>query len=494
MATSKDATAAAPSPAPKQETRAQIENRKTAALLQWLESNGVYISDKSSWGVPGHSLVVANETMDDYEPSGRGLLARREITQGQPLFSIPEELVMTKEKAKKTLGSGLVTDDMDEFIALALLLIVERGKGDTSFWKPYLDIIPQDEELNPLFRWKDEEKALLKGSPALVAAESLKQKLKDEFAYVSANIIAKNPEVFNNLPEYKASKAKSKIDFELWEWAFAVLFSRAICFPSTNDLALVPYADLLNHNSFCSTFFDVQTDGFFNKQRNVVLYTDRNYKQTEQVYVTYGQKSNAELLLLYGFVVERNPFDSVDICVSLNEKDPTYKKKLQILQDSGTEVAPRFPLFQDRYPKELIEFLRFCVATEKELDADFGEYISAENEQAVANAIIEACEDALVQYPNTMEEDEALLKDRNLYSLLSQNMKWAIKHRRSEKRILKRTIQNIKREQTRPSYMFTGSASGVDKAAAAAAKAKNSQKASMNSIEKILGRKPTAKK
>lgn len=34
-----------------------------------------------------------------------------------------------------------------------------------------------------------------------------------------------------------------------------------------------------------------------------------------QVYISYGPKSNADLLLLYGFCLDRNPFNSVEIKV-----------------------------------------------------------------------------------------------------------------------------------------------------------------------------------
>jgi hypothetical protein len=42
----------------------------------------------------------------------------------------------------------------------------------------------------------------------------------------------------------------------------------------------------------------------------VALYADRPYKQYEQVFINYGEKGNGDLLLLYGFSLERNPFDS----------------------------------------------------------------------------------------------------------------------------------------------------------------------------------------
>lgn len=36
-----------------------------------------------------------------------------------------------------------------------------------------------------------------------------------------------------------------------------------------------------------------------------------------QVLISYGQKSNAELILLYGFVVDRNLFDEVCVLADL---------------------------------------------------------------------------------------------------------------------------------------------------------------------------------
>mmetsp|Transcript_8895 Transcript_8895/g.16028 ORF Transcript_8895/g.16028 Transcript_8895/m.16028 type:complete len:566 (-) Transcript_8895:879-2576(-) len=429
-------------------TQLLLENE---AFLEWLQENGVYVSELATWGQAPHALVIATETTDDFEPSGRGLLARKGINQGECLFKIPERLAMTKDKARDTFGQHIITDGTDDFISLALLLIHERAKGSESFWKHYLSVIPKDEDLKPLFRWTAEEKEVLRGSPTLIAAESLAEKIKREYAATYHEIILPNASVF---------KVEAYTQ-DAWEWAFAVLFSRAICFPSTRELALVPYADLLNHNSFCSTFFDVQDGGLISDERSVVLYSDRQYSQTEQVYVTYGQKSNAELLLLYGFVVERNPFDSVEIAVSLSESDSLYKRKLQYLKDVGTDPMTRFPLFQDRYPMELIEFLRFCCASEAELDADtdFGQFVSAANEDAVANALMDACKDALAGYPTSIDDDQALMRDRKMYNLLSQNVRWALKHRRSEKRILLKTISNIERERKKPAYMFLGTRS-----------------------------------
>lgn len=37
------------------------------------------------------------------------------------------------------------------------------------------------------------------------------------------------------------------------------------------------------------------------------------------MYISYGPKGNADLLLLYGFSLDRNPYNSVELTISLSE-------------------------------------------------------------------------------------------------------------------------------------------------------------------------------
>jgi hypothetical protein len=94
-----------------------------------------------------------------------------------------------------------------------------------------------------------------------------------------------------------------------------MLLSRAARLSSKTtgeELALVPYADLMNHNPYSNTYIDAQRSGmpFLSRKEEVALYADRSYKKFEQVFINYGEKGNGDLLLLYGFALDRNPFDS----------------------------------------------------------------------------------------------------------------------------------------------------------------------------------------
>lgn len=152
-----------------------------------------------------------------------------------------------------------------------------------------------------------------------------------------------------------------------------MLLSRAARLTSKingEELALVPYADLMNHNPYSNTYIDAQRSGMplLSRKEEVAVYADRSYKKFEQVFINYGEKGNGDLLLLYGFALDRNPFDSVDISVGLSKDDPMYDRKRAFLDKSGRGVTSvRFPLQRNRYPSELVDFLRLLLVEPEDL-------------------------------------------------------------------------------------------------------------------------------
>jgi len=49
-----------------------------------------------------------------------------------------------------------------------------KQTGDKSLWKPYFDILPSVEDVNPAYIWSDQELDMLVGSPTYHAAKSLR--------------------------------------------------------------------------------------------------------------------------------------------------------------------------------------------------------------------------------------------------------------------------------------------------------------------------------
>ena len=119
---------------------------QNANLIEWLEKEGeVYLSDASNWGQAPHPMAISTETVDETtnETTGRGLLARRNINDGDELLMIPMKLCMTVDAARTTLGKDAIPLGTNEYLAIATHLIYERFvKAEKSFWKPYIDILP----------------------------------------------------------------------------------------------------------------------------------------------------------------------------------------------------------------------------------------------------------------------------------------------------------------------------------------------------------------
>jgi hypothetical protein len=275
------------------------------------------------------------------------------------------------------------------------------------------------------------------------------------------------------LAKYPDRFPAEAFNFKAWEWAFTMLFSRAIRLRSLKQgetLALVPYADLINHSPFSQAYIDARQNGdwlFKSGDEEVILYADRGYRRMEQIYISYGPKSNAELLLLYGFAVERNPFNSVDVTVSIAPRtasfvkeldddtipvDPLAEEKAAFLEQVGRDATVDFPCYADRYPVEMLEYLRLMQMTPEDTrgkplaEFDYSRTISLGNEAAVLTSVITAVSRQLSNYPQSEEDDAALIKDKSLFRLLSYNQRMAVRHRRNEKRLLKRTIAALEKQ------------------------------------------------
>lgn len=441
-----------------------------ARLVSWLSEEGdVYLSEESTWGEAPHPMAISTETKDEItnESSGRGLLARRDINDGDNLLKVPIKLCLTKSSAREALGNDVLPREINEYLAVACQLIHERYvMGEESFWKPYIDVLPETDEVNPTFTWSDEDLSFLNGSPVIAATKSLQMKLQREYDA----LLGGEDGLCNKYPD---RFPKEHFTYENWIWAFTMLFSRAIRLRSLKEgetLSMVPYADLINHSPFSQAYIDAREGGdwlFSSGEEEVILYADRGYRRMEQIYISYGQKSNAELLLLYGFAVERNPYNSVDVTVAiapltesfvkeLNDDsipvDPLAEEKAEFLESVGRDSLVDFPCYADRYPVELLEFLRLMQMTPEDTrgrplkEFDYARTISMANEAAVLTSVIEAVRRQLEKYPSTEEDDAALIKDKGLFRTLSYNKRMAIRHRRNEKRLLKRTIAALENQ------------------------------------------------
>lgn len=72
-------------------------------------------------------------------------------------------------------------------------------------------------------------------------------------------------------------------------------------------LAMVPMADMLNHKT------GFNNARLFHEPEGLLMKAIKPIKEGEQIYNTYGDLCNADLLRKYGFADENNPHDIVEI-------------------------------------------------------------------------------------------------------------------------------------------------------------------------------------
>ena len=103
----------------------------------------------------------------------RGVRASSSLRNDELIMSIPYSLIFTVEQGKKTrTGKAILEHGIDELfdapkhIFLMIFLLLEKEKGDHSFFSPYINILPSSKDLQcmPIF-WEPGELALLKGTP-----------------------------------------------------------------------------------------------------------------------------------------------------------------------------------------------------------------------------------------------------------------------------------------------------------------------------------------
>lgn len=181
--------------------------------------------------------------------------------------------------------------------------------GKDSFWHPYISTLPQPDSISswnlPPF-WPEEDFEFLEGTNAGVAAQEIQANVKRD--YKGARKILKE-EGFENWQDYTR---------HLFNWAFSIFASRSfrpsLVTPAvvqerelpenigTDDFSmLLPVYDIINHDMKANVRWAVDDDSGASEACRFITFD--SYNPGEQVFNTYGKKTNSELLLSYGFML-----------------------------------------------------------------------------------------------------------------------------------------------------------------------------------------------
>ncbi|KAJ0986909.1 hypothetical protein J5N97_005265 [Dioscorea zingiberensis] len=429
-------SAAAPSGSRTVPWGCEIESLESAEGLQkWLSDSGL----------PPQKMSIQRVDIGE-----RGLVALKNIRKGEKLLFVPPSLVITadSEWGCKEAGDVLQRYSVPDWPLLATYLISEASLMNTSRWNRYISALPR-QPFSLLYWTRLELDAYLVASHIRERAIERITDVTDTYNDLRARIFSKHPNLF---PE-------EVYNMETFRWSFGILFSRLVRLPSMDGrVALVPWADMLNHSSEVETFLD-----YDKSSQGIVFTTDKAYQPGEQVFISYGKKSNGELLLSYGFVPKEgtNPNDSVDLLLSIKKSDKCYQEKLLALQKHGLSSPQRFPLQITGWPVEMMAYA-YLVVSPPDMISKFDQMAAAasnrstsktelkypELEEPTLQFILDSCESSISKYSKFLEGGTPLdplmtnAKQANRKLLLKQ---LAVNLCTSERRILYRTQYILRR-------------------------------------------------
>ncbi|CAB4401308.1 unnamed protein product [Rhizophagus irregularis] len=290
-----------------QKTVTIIKEEKWTNFREWLKREG---------------FPKTNLTLAEFQDTGRGMMATRDIKAGEVIISVPKKFLITYRSLTNLLKGQLsrspVKLSAHQFISLYLIL--EYKKGSQSSIYPYINMLPKDFDNMPLNYNKELFNLLPHNVKVDLSTISLKvkvftQRLHVKIIYGDGFVQKYQIDILYNLVNYQC---------------FIVVNTRCIYLETKNSddvkdrIAIAPLLDFLNHT------YEAKIKGEFNYMTQCYeITTFVPYKRGDQVFINYGPHDNFFILMEYGFVIPNNPYNYVSL----------DKEYLEISLPGETELA-----------------------------------------------------------------------------------------------------------------------------------------------------------
>ncbi|KAL1863818.1 Ribosomal lysine N-methyltransferase 4 [Paecilomyces lecythidis] len=407
------------------------------------------------------------------QAAGRGVVAKTEISDGEELFAIPRDIVLTVQNSnlRDQLPQREEFENLGPWLSLMLVMIYEYLQGERSAWSAYFRVLPT--RFDTLMFWSKFELAELQASA--VVDKIGKQGAEESILEMVAPIVRVNPALFppvGGLPSYDGPQGERAI-LELAHMMGSLIMAYAFDIEKPEDeeedgedgyvtdeedelpKGMVPLADLLNADA------DRNNARLFQEEELLVMKTIKPIHQGEEIFNDYGQIPRSDLLRRYGYVTDNYasydvvelPLDVICSVAGLANADPETQPQLKLLEDleilDDGYIIPR-PSAEDSLtdilPDELLALAKTLTLTPEQL---LQQQSKNKPPKPVLNApeatlLLKAVQKRQSQYATNLEQDQqilASLKQAEASGPLegsSRRQKMAVEVRLGEKEILQR--------------------------------------------------------
>ena len=345
-----------------------------------LYENNIYINKLS--------VLFINENM-------RGIIATDNIKKNDILIKIPKDFLITLEEAENN-NKDLFTEEIKKELSspshciLSYFLLKEIEKGEKSKWYYYFQFLPKSYLNFPIF-YTEKELNILEGTKFKKLINEKKEEIKKDY-----KILCQKIELFSQYSYDQFCKIRCIISSRL----FGLIIKG-----KKNDI-IAPFADLLNHKR------SRDTKWFFSENENYFgIIALKNINKGFQVYDSYGRKSNLRYLLNYGFTIENNEDDDIQIQISLDSKCINFQQKINLVSIFPKRIFYLSKNIEDIQTFQFFSFVRLLIYDGNVENVNFNFPISFQNEIQVLKKIIEIINLELMNYNKSLNEDLLYLKE-----------------------------------------------------------------------------------
>lgn len=463
-------------------------------FVAWFQHNGGVL-DTSVMGIT------------DFPGSGRGAVALQDIPENHTIFTLPRSLILSTQTSTLPSAFGFEAWKKHKlhlgWVGLILCMMWEEAQGNQGKWITYLASLPTQFD-TPIF-WSDEELQELQGTA--VVDKIGRDEAERDYHEKLAPAIKTRPDLFPSdqtdawytLRRYHITGSRvlsRSFNVEKWEGEVeqdaeyvpeedsnedtradtSIGSAMNVDEPGdgseaedkgssdrdsddeevedTSDIAMVPMADILNAR------YDSVNAKLFYERHHLHMVTTKSIKAGEQIFNTYGDLPNSDLLRRYGYVDLvpcphlkgglGNPHDIVeiraDLVVNVVRDDvpnsETYGQRINWWLDEGGDdvfIIDADPIL----PAALTSFIRLLLLTQEEWEKtqEKGRPPKAKFDHQVSSLLRRIFELRLTSYQSPdLEVDAKLLASESL----TLNKRHAIVVRLGEKQVLAGALETLR--------------------------------------------------
>ncbi len=281
----------------------------------WLHEKGATVNPAVRVGSSagrGHGVLVQQQ-------------AENSLREGTTVLDIPLRSVLSREvinsfDAKDRNAAGLVLAnakglDNDKHL-IAAFIAVHSVLGERSDWAPYLAVLPQFDHRDIISGWQMDQ-AALEALQDPMLANTMRRfredigRVWDSVRNVAIRSLRAQLAQLAGLEDVQSAALEAMLSLERYEWAMALVDSRALMFNS--KAYLVPFADMFNYSPHPLPRRSNRGAFFLNHHvkgtNSLKVKADRETRPGDELVMDYGDNPSFIYLQHHGFVPKHNPFD-----------------------------------------------------------------------------------------------------------------------------------------------------------------------------------------